>query len=82
VERKRFPKWRVGLTISTHCVVEIEAESAQIACEAAVEECFRDPDYYRTAHSTHVTSCLINDKESDCFATYIPERIERSPDDE
>ena len=75
------PKWRVGVSLSTHHVVEVEAPSAQEACQLALKKSFEDQEYYRTGHSSTITSCMVNDRESANFAVYVPEFIQRKPDE-
>jgi histidinol phosphatase-like PHP family hydrolase len=71
------PKWRIGVTISTHHVIELSEPTAKEACEKALQEAMESGDYYQTGHSAIVTSCLINDREAREFASYVPEYIER-----
>ena len=71
------PKWRIGVTISTHHIIEVEEPSAQMACNVALELANKDSEYYKTGFSSMVTSCLINDKDAREFSLYVPEFIER-----
>lgn len=77
-----YPRWRVGVTIAYHHVVELEAINAQTACEKSVETVLDDMENFRTGTSSMITSCLINDKNAKDYATYIPEFIEKYREDE
>ena len=56
-----------------HHMVEIEAESAQRAAEVALELAHRDPEYFRTGHSSAISSIFINDSECSKYAPYVAE---------
>lgn len=74
------PKWRIGVTHSTHHMIEVECASAQEACELAINCVRQDLEYYKTGFCCVVTSVMINDRETRDFASYVPEFIERQTD--
>lgn len=82
---KRFfmknPKWRIGVTFSSHHVVDVEAESVEKACELAYAECEKDKEYYLRGVSKTITSVYVNDRESREFAAYVPEFYVRQQDE-
>ena len=79
MRKNENPKWRIAVQLSSFHMVEVEAENSDKASEEAIEEVYKDQNYFRTGCATIVTSIMINDSESKSFATYVPEFIERSP---
>jgi len=75
------PKWRIGVTISTHHVVEVQAASCGEACQMALKLAHADQDSFQTGYSGQVTSCLVNDREARNFACYVPEFYDGKKDE-
>ena len=75
------PKWRVGVTISSHHVVELEAPSGAEACNLAMKRAHDDRESYLTGYSGHITSLLVNDREARNFACYVPEFYDGKKDE-
>ena len=69
----KFPKWRIGVSVSNFHMVEIEAATVGEACENAINAVKEDDEYFCTGKCVGVTSCFINDRESREFAHYVPE---------
>lgn len=69
-------RWRIGVVIQEFHMVELEAESPEVACLKAIDTVRSDTDKnFLTATNMQITSCMINDKRSKDFVPYIPERI-------
>jgi hypothetical protein len=67
------PKWRIGVCVCSHHMVEIDAPNPQEAMRMAVEAVHADQEYYQTSFHNTITSVMVNDRESRDFACYVPE---------
>lgn len=61
------------MTISTHHIVDLEEDTVERACEKALDIVKEDLESYMTGYSSHITSCMINDRESHGYSVYVPE---------
>lgn len=72
---KKNPSWRIGVSIEHHHIVDIEASTAEEACEIAMKEARQNSEDYCTSRHVSVTSIFINDRKSKDYANYIPEAL-------
>ena len=70
---EKFPKLRMGVSVSNFHMAEIEAATVGEACENAINAVKEDDEYFCTSKCVGVTSCFINDRESRELAHYVPE---------
>ena len=64
-------KWRVGITIMSHDMIDVEADSESIAIEKAAHQLGNNYDDFWTSSNEIVTSVMINDRNSRDYSLFV-----------
>ncbi len=76
----RLNRWRVGICVTEHHMVEVQCETEEEALVIANKKVNEFPNDYLTSTHQYETSLFINDKDSRGFCNYVPEFISRNDD--
>jgi hypothetical protein len=67
----RTSKWRVGVMICEHYIVDVESWSEAEAIELTYHKIQNNPEDYIMTANQNITSIFINDKESRGFVPFV-----------